>query len=248
MRKLLSLILFLPLALAGHAQSRTTDKSLLWQISGKSLDKPSYLFGTIHLICPDDYIWTRQMHESFKKAEEVCFEMDMDDPAVLMIIAKGMQDPSGKTLEDYFSADDYAKLSDYIRDTLGMSIAMFDSMKPTILPMIFSGRSGHCPAPVSYEDRLMDSAKAYKKNIVGIETPEEQIAVFNSLSTDSIVKEVMDMVNGAQSEDTTYEKLIKAYKSQDLPALNRLMNESKDLEKNKGAFLDDRTFRIRINE
>ena len=243
-----SAILLLLLIVTGKsgiatAQAASGDKSLLWQVSGKGLDKPSYIFGTIHLICSSDYIWTSKMQQAFQKAQEICFEMDMDDPAVMMTIAMGLMDNSGKTLEDYFKPEDYKKLSNYIRDTLGMSISMLESMKPTILPIIFTGKSSHCKTTVSYEEKLMDAAQKAKKNIVGMEKPEEQIELFNKLPTDSVIKEVMDMVNGIDQEDTTYNKMINAYKTQDLPALDDLINRSKELDDNMTAFVDERNIK-----
>lgn len=183
------------------------------------------------------------MQQAFQKAQEICFEMDMDDPAVMMTIAMGLMDNSGKTLEDYFKPEDYKKLSNYIRDTLGMSISMLESMKPTILPIIFTGKSSHCKTTVSYEEKLMDAARKAKKNIVGMEKPEEQIELFNKLPTDSVIKEVMDMVNGIDQEDTTYNKMINAYKTQDLPALDDLINRSKELDDNMTAFVDERNIK-----
>ena len=243
-----SAILLLLLIVTGKsgiatAQAASGDKSLLGQVSGKGLDKPSYIFGTIHLICSSDYIWTSKMQQAFQKAQEICFEMDMDDPAVMMTIAMGLMDNSGKTLEDYFKPEDYKKLSNYIRDTLGMSISMLESMKPTILPIIFTGKSSHCKTTVSYEEKLMDAARKAKKNIVGMEKPEEQIELFNKLPTDSVIKEVMDMVNGIDQEDTTYNKMINAYKTQDLPALDDLINRSKELDDNMTAFVDERNIK-----
>jgi len=32
----------------------TSDNTLLWEISGKGLDSPSYLFGTMHILCAND--------------------------------------------------------------------------------------------------------------------------------------------------------------------------------------------------
>ena len=29
------------------------EKALLWKISRNGIDEPSYLYGTIHLMCPD---------------------------------------------------------------------------------------------------------------------------------------------------------------------------------------------------
>jgi uncharacterized protein YbaP (TraB family) len=33
------------------SNAQELEKSLLWKISGNGLNKPSYLFGTIHLTC-----------------------------------------------------------------------------------------------------------------------------------------------------------------------------------------------------
>lgn len=183
------------------------------------------------------------MEWALQKAEEVCFEMDMDDPSVMMAVAEGLVDNSGKTLEDYFSPADYKKLSKYIRDTLGMSVTMFSTMKPAILPVIFSGKSPHCKMSVSYEDKIMQAAKEDKKSVQGLEKPEEQIALFNTLPTDSLIKDIMDIVNGTQEEDSTYYKLIAAYTSQDLPEIFRLLHASSDLGSKAGAFIDERNIK-----
>ena len=42
MKKLLGILLFISIALSANAQ-------LLWKVSGKGLEKPSYIFGTYHL-------------------------------------------------------------------------------------------------------------------------------------------------------------------------------------------------------
>src|ERR1043165_3832886 len=121
MKHLLSLF-FLPafLVTGCKAQKANDNKSLLWRISGKGMAKPSYLFGTIHLLCPDDYVWTPAMEKSLGSCREVCFEMDMDDPAVLTEAASGMMDLSGKPLRDYFTEAQYRKLERFVKDSLGL--------------------------------------------------------------------------------------------------------------------------------
>ncbi len=219
------------------------NKSLLWKISGGDLNKPSYLFGTIHIVCPENYIWTDKMETAFQRSEEVCFEMDMDDPAVMLSVSEGLKDNSGKTLKDYFSPDDYTRLSDYMHDSLGMSIMMFNNMRPSILPFIFSGKSSHCEVSVSYEDKIMAAAHTAGKDVKGLEKPAEQIALFNILPADSVIKDVMDIVNGVKKEDTNYHKLIAAYISQDIPALYEMIRATNDLGSNASAFIDDRNIK-----
>jgi uncharacterized protein YbaP (TraB family) len=99
--KRLFFVLFSILSLAScRAAPGDTEKTLLWRISGKELIKPSYLFGTIHLICPGDYVWTRAMKQSLAACTQVCFELDMDDPAVLLGGAAGFMNKDGKRLQD----------------------------------------------------------------------------------------------------------------------------------------------------
>src|SRR6478672_9691055 len=61
------------------AEKKEGEQSLLWRITGRGLTKPSYLFGTIHMVCPGDYLWTDAMKKGLAACKKVCFEMDMDD-------------------------------------------------------------------------------------------------------------------------------------------------------------------------
>lgn len=226
-----------------HAQTESSgsNKSLLWRISGKQMNKPSYLFGTIHLICKDDYIWTSKMEESLQNSDEVCFEMDMDDPSVMMQVAVSMMDKSGKKLSDYFTPKQYALVTKYLKDSLNIDISMFEQMKPIALESFFSLKEATCTNPVSYEETLMAEAKKANKEIVGLEEPQEQIALLDKIPTDSIVKELMDDIKGLnKTDDEEYKKLITAYKNQDLPALYNLIQKSKNAGNDLDAFLDER--------
>src|SRR5262245_28652778 len=90
---------------AKSSLNAVNNKSLLWKIQKKGETKTSYLFGTVHMICPEDYVWTNTMKESLQKSDQVCFEMDMDDPSVMIDITMAMIDNSGKKLSDYFTPE-----------------------------------------------------------------------------------------------------------------------------------------------
>ena len=49
MRKTLLLSGFFLYCLTAYGQKATSNNTLLWRISGKGLNAPSYLYGTIHL-------------------------------------------------------------------------------------------------------------------------------------------------------------------------------------------------------
>ncbi|MBK6949223.1 MAG: TraB/GumN family protein [Haliscomenobacter sp.] len=54
-------------------------RSLLWEIKGKSLSKPSYLYGTIHLIGKSDFFITEATEKAFGETQRVAFEIDLED-------------------------------------------------------------------------------------------------------------------------------------------------------------------------
>ena len=226
---------------AGAQQGRAADRSLLWQISGKGLAKPSYLFGTIHIICKDDYLWTERMKKSLALSDKVCFEMDMDDPNTMMQAAAGLMDHSGKKLKDRFTPEQYKLLRNYVRDSMDMDIALFEGMKPVALQTLLATRSAVCTDNVSYEDLIMKDALKDKKEILGLEDPQEQIAALESIPEDSVIKELLEAITTTNTgSDAEYHQLIDAYKNQDIAALHTLITESKEIGEDMGVFLDDR--------
>lgn len=229
--------------MVGWAQpaKKASNNSLLWKISGKDLKKPSYLFGTIHLICADDYLWTDKMKETLTLSEKVCLEMDMDDPGLMMTTAKGLMDNSGKTLKDYFSEADYARLAKYVEDKTGLDIALFSQMKPIALQTLLGTKGSGCVNQVSYEERIMKLAQDGQKEVIGLELPEEQLKVLESIPIDTVIKQLLEDMAGNNSEnDSTYAELIAAYKQQNLVKLNELITTADEPSMDMGLFLDER--------
>lgn len=216
------------------------NKSLLWKITGKNIKKPSFLFGTIHMLCQDDYIWTPAMETSLKRANEVCFEMDMDDPNMMVTVTTGMIDASGKTLKDYFTTEQYAKIDQYVTDSLGMSLDLFQQMKPVALQSLFATSAVSCTNTVSYEAKIMEKAQQQKKEVTGLEEASEQLALFDSLPIDSVVADLLETVSQGKAQKDEYALMLAAYKKQDLPALYALINEAGGNGLDLGKFLTDR--------
>ena len=63
MKKYITTIAFTFIGLLLFAQ-KPEEKSLLWEISGKDLKQPSYLYGTFHLICPEDLVITTAIEKA----------------------------------------------------------------------------------------------------------------------------------------------------------------------------------------
>ncbi len=213
--------------------------SLLWQIERPG-HKTSWLFGTMHMICKEDYIWTPVMERALRQSEIICFEMDMDDPAILMQVAMGLIDTSGKKLRDYFTEEQYARLEQYVADSLQGNLAMFEQMKPFALQALFLTQGGVCDSFLSYENELMNRAQQDHKQVVGLETPARQLAVINNIPVDTVISAIMDMIDHPGQDWTEYHEMTTLYRTQNLPGLHRLIGSAKGMEGILNLFLDDR--------
>ena len=212
-------------------------QALLWRVEHPTLQYPSFLFGTIHLICPEDYFWTERMDSALGMCEEVCFEMDMDDPGLLSAIAVGMLDNSGKVLEDYFTPEEYGVLKAFMTDSLGVQIDMFQRLKPAALQTLFAASTAPCETPVSYELKIMEIAKERNVSITGLESPQEQLDVLNSLQDETVLEELIRSIKDRKEAHQEYRELLGAYKRQDLDLLSRLLEASKLSDEEKDVFL-----------
>lgn len=237
MKKTLFRALCLLLSIKCTAQDQ--NASLLWKIEKKGIPD-SYLFGTIHMICKDQFFWTKPMEKAFSKSDKICFEMDLDDQSVMMKVSMGVMNENGKTLADYFSEEDFLLLRKYFADTLHANLDNYQMMKPFMLSTLMSMGASDCGTTTAYEEYLKDKAVATKKEILGMETAEEQLAIFNKLPADSVVKEIMAIVKGETPETDELKKMMSLYTQQDIQQLHQLIKESESLAEYKSDFLDDR--------
>src|SRR5687768_7192516 len=109
-------LLFSLISVAGCAQQSptiTSNKTLLWKISGNGLEKPSYLYGTIHMICAEDARLSKNMKKAIRDADEVYLEVNLDDMMEMLSVLGKLKMNGDTTLEDLLSKEDYEKVRTY---------------------------------------------------------------------------------------------------------------------------------------
>lgn len=240
---LFSLSVFLCAAQPKNKQEKMDTNYLLWKISGKNLKTPSYVFGTIHLICPDDYLWTEAMQNAMDASEKVAFELNLDDPNLQMQVATGMIDKEGKSLKSYFSETEYETLSEFVQNSIGVPLASLDQMKPIALVSLLSTKTLDCSAPVSYEERIASLAKKSDKEIFGLETIEDQLRIFDEMDLDSSARQVIRTLTDIEPMKDQYKSMLSFYTKQNLTGLYDMILESPDFKDNLDVLLFDRNIR-----
>lgn len=205
--------------------SQKNDKSLLWEISGNGLTAPSYLYGTIHLICPLDFALSDSLKAKFGAAQQIVMELDMDDPAMMEKMMQTLYMKDGKKLKSLLNEADYALLSAYVKDSLGMGIGFVETMKPFAAMSLFYSKLLKC-APQSYELVMTQMAKQGKKEIFGLETIESQMAIFDKIPYEIQAKMLVELAKTPTNAAAEFANLVAVYKKQDVDALEKMMEKS----------------------
>lgn len=217
MNRVLLSLLFCVLSVASRAQV-PAENSLLWEISGRGLAKPSYLFGTIHLICPTDFLLSDSLKSTLLRTQQVALEMDMDDPGMMAGMMKAMNMTAGNELKKLVTTQEYERLDRFFKDSVHVGLAMFERAKPFVLMGPLFNAVLDCQ-PQSYEMALMELAGKQKSEVIGIETLEEQMAIFDTIPYKDQAKMLITLIDSLPAAKKEFKKLVEQYKAQNINEL-----------------------------
>ena len=235
---ILSCISFLSLILSLNAQQ--LENSLLWEISGNGLEESSYLFGTIHMTC--DATLDENVQKALDNTSLLVLELDMDDPSLQMNMMKDIYMKDGKTLNDFISEEDFSLLERFVKEQTGMPLAAMSNMKPFFISAAFYPKMLGCPVQ-SYEAELVKVAQEQNEEVLGLETVEEQMNVFNAIPYEDQVVDLLRTAKDNLAYDTeTFQKLMQLYDSENIEGMESLMQKDINLttSKHKDKMLDNR--------
>lgn len=202
------------------------DNTLLWKVSGNGLKKPSFLFGTFHLLCKEDIHFSDQLKKAVKLCDKIYMEMDMDDPSMLLGSMLYMNMKDGKKLEDLYTPEEYKRLQSYFADTLKMPIMLLQSAKPYFLVALLYPKMMECSDPVGLETELVKMAKEDKKEIRGLETMQFQASVFDSIPYEWQAKELLKNIDSFSVYKKEFDTMLGFYKDQQLDSLKDMISKS----------------------
>ena len=129
MKKLLGILLFISIALSANAQ-------LLWKVSGKGLEKPSYIFGTYHLSPLSIKDSIAAMPQAMSETAQVYGEVVMSEmatPAFMQSMQQQMMMPKDTTLQSLFTPEQYEEVGKAIKENMMVDIAMLAQLKPAAI-------------------------------------------------------------------------------------------------------------------
>ena len=235
MMKFLSFILTFFVSLLSFGQ----NNSLLYKIESPN-SKPSYLFGTMHVVPDSAYYFPAKVQKILKHSDKLVMEvsdLDMMKAQRLLILPEG-------SCFDIFTPEQKDSVIKWGSKSLRVNeetfVTAFGQLKPFALMQL--GTKDLMSDHVKYlEIELQKMVPELPKG--GFETLEEQIGFFDDLPNNVMAEMIMQMVRDENKGDEMMSELIKAYMDKDVDKLSELVKQEEDQTGTNALLLDERTQR-----
>ena len=212
-------IFFLSIALSANAQKKNPENTLLWEISGKDLTEPSYLFGTYHFADKGFVDTMEVVNEKLAAADVIVGELIIDKDLAIKLMPFMMM--KGNTLDQLLSPKEYQLVDDYLKKLGNFNLKMFNTFTPmavqTLILQLTAPKTFTETNP-AIDQYFQDYGKANQKEIIGLETVEEQGEILFGSSIERQKEMLIKYVKQEKKNQAASEKLYKDYITQNLKA------------------------------
>jgi uncharacterized protein len=204
--------------------SSSKEKSLLWEISGRGLTSPSYLYGTMHIVCSEDATISKGLQTAINKSKQVFFEIDMDDMEQMMGVLSHARMNNGLKISDLISPADYTRLEEYFaKNKSPLPFSMMTRFKPYFITALISESMMDCPTKSSIEQVIMSAARGEDKEVLGLETIEFQASIFDKIPYEKQAEDLVKYIDSIDQYKKNTLELVELYKEQDVNKMEQLM-------------------------
>jgi uncharacterized protein YbaP (TraB family) len=198
----------------------------LWAIKDK--DTTIYLFGTVHALKPNLGWFDDAVKAAFDKSDTLVLELVQPEAAAMQKLFIDLAlDKKGKTLRSKLTEEDRVKY-DAALAKLGMPVDRFDPFEPwaaaVTLQLLSLAKDGFDPASGA-ESIITSAAMQAKKGILGLETAEYQLGIFDTLPEDKQIRFLIDGSADIDKGNEVMEALVAKWSVGDMVALAKLMND-----------------------
>lgn len=199
---------------AGSAAAADFSRGLLWKIEPPGAP-PSYLFGTMHSEDPAVVHLPGPVRRAFDSAQGVTLEVTLDATSLVSMTSAFMLS-DGSTLESHVGKPLYRQAVKAMAG-YGMPEMMVSGMKPwavAVTLMTPPGKTGMVLDLLLYQQALSAG-----KPVDGLETPMEQMSVFDTLPEKDQILMLKDTLDNLDGVKRMLDRLKSAYLARDLDRL-----------------------------
>lgn len=196
------------------------QRSLLWKVSGKNLKKPSYIYGTMHLMCAEDFVIKDKVISALKKCDSLFMEVDLASMDEMNLMNN--QEEKSTSISAGLNEEEKRELDEILQKSYGYTLEEADKQAPIMLLNQMIVRSIGCSEMKIFEMEFIALAEEFGLKTGGLETALEQLDIADKIY-DS--KELLRQLRIGDSYTEVFRNLLKAYKEEDLDTLGLLISD-----------------------
>lgn len=240
--------LFFALSVLFYFSVSAQYTSLLWKISGNGLQKPSYLFGTMHTSDKRVLNMSNAAMPYFAEANMYAMELDPKESFNLSLVSKLMMG-KGHSLKAMIPEREYQILDSIVKQQVGFSMKLFDNIAPIFVMTILQTAGIESGDSSQKGEQVLDlffyeKAKKAKKKTMGIETVDEQLDALNTLSYQEQADMLVEELRKYENSEDVMQEMVRHYLAQNLDSLLLLNDKDPMPEKFYKALITDRNRRM----
>jgi len=229
MKKIVRLtLLCIVILLSGTTLLQAQTKGLLWQITGKGIKQPTYLYGTVHLFDTSLYRIPQPVMAKLAQTKQVYFELDFGKMDPMEVMGYAMVKDSTQYLDKLLDTASLRKLKELVKTSPMMQMmgpALY-RLKPLFLTSLLLNNG----KAITIDMEMYKRAKELKDSVGGLETVAEQMQALDAITLTSQAKMMQDYLKTYTSADATIKKLTEIYVKQDIDNLLEQMNDDAPLD------------------
>lgn len=216
------------------------EKTLLWKITGSGISKPSYLYGTIHLMCADEIKVSDSLRAKFYSTKKLFLEINIDDASAMAKTMLQLNMKNDTTLTQLLPKQQYDSLATEFQQLTGLPLSMMNTMKPALVEsMVYPSMLG-CKSSEAWEQKFSQMAKANNMKTDGLETVDDQLKIFDEIPYKTQAEELAETILQIDSTKKSFTTMLNLYKQKDLQALSVMINKESDFPGYEDMLLLDR--------
>ena len=236
------ILLIAAVLIAGFATN--TQAQILYRISGKGLESPSYIVGTYHLAPASFADSIPGMKTAIDGTQQVCGELDLMDafkPENAARLMKAQMLPEGVTLSSLFTAEQLERLNALLLEVMGTNLkdeafaAQMEKMSPVALSTTLTLTAYIKQTPSFNPMELIDNyfqtlAMQSGKSIKGFETVDFQMEVLYGAPLEKQANDLICLVDHFDDANEMANLVTTAYFTQNLQQIDEVMEQESEMD------------------
>jgi len=189
------------------------ESSILWEISGNGITKPSYLFGTLKFTGEKEFYFPQDAKDKIKQADLFVIEDQVDHHAQHEL-NKALHFPKGESLATHTTPEQYNQVVTLFEKEFGISKATFQTKYAHLKPLAISvsmTRLALGEGVKFYDIELLRFAKANKVKTYSLEKIEREAAALNSFPINEQVLALVHAATYFNEQKEEFKKLMSDY-------------------------------------